>query len=163
MISFNIDPYVIIRKLTYDVTQRIYSCYNLIVKRIVDSMYFNTSNIYKQWHNILFNRWCHYVLVIYNCLYCFYVLCIHMHLFTSVLYKILISQKNTQKLFCLSIGWVSDCETHVVEMFITIFSAIFTGFPLSYRHTHKAGFYFQFVWCKPAYGYIMVLIFCSKL
>ena len=30
--------------------------------------------------------------------------------------------------FCLAIGWASNCETHMVEMFITIFSAIFTGF-----------------------------------
>ena len=40
------------------------------------------------------------------------------------------------------IGQASDCETHMVKMFITIFSAIFTGFLSSSRHTHmliKAG------------------------
>ena len=48
-------------------------------------------------------------------------------------------------------GLANDCETSVVEMFITIFSAIFAGFLSLYRHTRlwiEAVFYFRFVECK---------------
>ena len=67
---------------------------------------------------------------------------------------------------CGPVGWTSDCRDTRGQNVFTIFSAIFAGFLLSYRHTRmqiKAGFYFWSIRHKQAYGYIMALIFQGKL
>ena len=55
MICFTIDPYdVIIRNWHKVLGQESTLVTSLLINSIVDSLYFNTSNVYKQWRNILF-------------------------------------------------------------------------------------------------------------